>query len=428
MQGETPLADMQSGRSKSPYFCGVDVVAQVDPWDGGSSGFIQRAGSCAYVHGSDVDGAGLAVVDLSDPTKPEIVTRLMTPATAGASETLDVLDRGPRRLLIAGNYGGGVTPPGPAPMEIYDVSDCANPRLLAAFEWPANIHAPRITPDGMYIYAGRQFGIAGGMVMDISDLAQPAFLGDFPLVLPDGRQQRCHDLEFNTEMTRMYCAGSVPLIEQRKGDSAPSIWDISLVGRTDLGPTGEWPAIRFVSAPAVRGQGDHHTPLATIGGRRYMIAANELRCTAFPRIFDITDESDMRMVGEFRLESNERCLEDEDWARANRGGSYGLHYNSVVDDAWGDVALGMFNFMGSGLRIVDLRNPAKPVEIAYYHPGELADQILAKRPPSPFATTMDACMSKAFFVHGTEHIWFGCNSGLYVAQLAPEVKFYLQQD
>ncbi len=280
----------------------------------------------------------------------------------------------------------------------------------------------------MYIYAGRQFGIAGVMVMDISDLENPQYLGDFPLVLPDGRQQRCHDLEFNAGITRMYCAGSVPLIEQPKADSAPSIWDISLVGKTDLGPQGEWPAIGFVSAPEVRGQGDHHAPLASIGGRQYMIAANEIRCTAFPRVFDITDEATMHMVGEFRLEANDRCLDDEGWAQENRGGSYGLHYNSVVDDAWGNEALGMFSFMGSGLRIVDLRNPARPVEIAYYHPGELADEILAKRATSPFATTMDTCISKAFFVHATEHIWFGCNSGLYVAELSPEVYAYLEKD
>jgi len=153
-----------------------------------------------------------------------------------------------------------------------------------------------------------------------------------------------------------------------------------------------------------------------------MVAANELRCTAFPRIFDITDETRMRMVGEFRLESNDRCLDDPQWAEANRAGGYGLHYNSVADAAYGYVALGMFNFMGSGLRVVDLRDPTHPREIAYYHPGDIQ-----RTSPTGTETSWvrDSCVSKNVFVHESQQIWFGCRSGLYVAELSDGVKSYL---
>src|SRR5436309_1045838 len=31
MQGETPLKDIQSGRNKSPYYCGMRIVGHLDP-------------------------------------------------------------------------------------------------------------------------------------------------------------------------------------------------------------------------------------------------------------------------------------------------------------------------------------------------------------------------------------------------------------
>jgi hypothetical protein len=428
MQGETPLADAASGRNREPYFCGMKIVAKIDPFEGGTSGFITRSRTCAYVHGSGPNGAGLAVVDASDPKHPKVVDFVTGPGAAGASETIDVIDAGDIHLLAAGDYSGGLEPPGPAPLDLYDTTDCMHPRHLATFYWPANVHTLKFTPDGQRIYAGRQFGTAGVMVVDVSDRQAPKYLGDFPLVLPGGRQQRCHDVWFTADQTRMYCAGSVPTIENRKDDSAPSVWDITLVGKTSIGPTGAWPAIRFVGTSATRGQGDHHAPLAVIHGKRYLVAANELRCSAFPRLFDASDEHNLVAVGEFRLEVTDRCLFDPEWAKANAAGGYGLHYNSVVDNAWGSAVFGMFNFMGSGIRIVDLKDPTSPREVAYYHPG------VPDRTRGPFAPTAgaarqapisDSCVSHDYFVQETGQIWFGCRSGFYIAELSAPVKALL---
>lgn len=426
MQGETPLQDIQSGRNKAPYSCGMRIVSELNPWNRGSNGMLARSRTCAYVTGSGPDHRGIAVIDVSDPAAPKPVGLLTDPGAIAASETMDLIDLPDRHILVAGDYSGGLDPPGPSPMDIYDISDCTKPVHLTTFYWPANIHVPRITPDGKRIYAGRQFGIAGVMVMDISDLRAPKYMGDFPLVLPGGRQQRCHDLSFNDAQTRMYCPGSVPLIEGRKEDSAPSIWDITLVGKTNLGPQGAWPPIRFIGTSQTRGQGDHHAPIARINGKLYMVAANELRCSAFPRIFDMSDETNLRAVGEFRLESNDRCLSDPAWAKANAAGNYGLHYNSVVEDAFGSVPLGMFNFMGSGIRIVDLRDPTKPREVAYYHPGGPASGLAPGRDGTMTSVATDSCASHNYFIQETGQIWFVCrDSGFHVAQLSPEVRTYL---
>lgn len=429
MQGETPLEVMKSAKASPAYSCGIKIVAKIDAFAGGATGFITRSRTCAYAHGIGSNGRGLAVIDLSDPRKPQVTGFLTGPGAADATETIDVVDTGDVHLLAAGSYGAGLNPPGPAPIELYDISDCAHPVLLSTFQWPANVHTLKFAPDGKRIYAGRQFGTSGIMVLDVADPRSPRYLGDFPLILPGGRQQRCHDVWINADQTRLYCAGSVPMIEGRKSDSAPSIWDISKVGVTNLGPTGDWPPIRFVGTSTTRGQGDHHAPLLRIAGKPYLVAANELRCSAFPRIFDMSDETELVAVGEFRLEANDRCLADADWAEANAAGVYGLHYNSVVDDAWGNVAVGMFNLMGSGVRIVDLRNPGNPLEIAYYHPAPLPATgqgvgPLAAATGNP--RIADVCMSHDYFVHETNQIWFGCRSGLYVAELSPSVVKYLK--
>jgi len=413
MQGETPLADLEAGRTAAPYVCGMRIVGKLDPWGRGDNAMLKRSRQCAYVYGGG-ERKGIAVIDASDPKAPKAVGLLDTPGAIGGSETMDVIDTGTRHLLVAGDYSGGLRPPGPAPLDIYDISDCTRPKLLTTFYWPANIHVPKISPDGMRVYASREYGTDGLMVLDISDPAKPVYMGEYPLVLPGGKAQRCHDMWINDGQTRLICAGSVPMIEARKGDSAPSIWDITQIGKSNP----EWPTIRFVGTSDIRGQGDHHAPLLRVRGRQYLVAANELRCTAFPRIFDMTDEKSLRMVGEFRLEANDRCLDDPAWAKANAAGSYGLHYNAVVDDAWGGVALGLFSFMGSGVRVVDLRDPTHPYEVAYYHPGA----IDAPSPPGPLAGKTDSCMSINSFVPETGHIWFVCRSGFYVAELSKAVR------
>ena len=86
----------------------------------------------------------------------------------------------------------------------------------------------------------------------------------------------------------------------------------------------------------------------------------------------------------------------------------------------------MFDFMGSGLRVVDLRDPAKPREVAYYHPGAPASGAVRSRNGTTAPAATDSCMSHNYFVQETGQIWFVCrDSGFHVAELSPEVRAYL---
>jgi hypothetical protein len=425
MQGETPLKDMESGQTKSPYNCGMRIIGNTNIMNLGG-GLLKRSRSCAYVSTSGQNG-GVAVIDVSNPAAPKPVKLLKDPGAIGTSETMDVVDVDNRHLLVVGEYSNGLSATA-APFSIYDTSVCTDPKLITSYYWPGDLHIVKISPDGKRVYASRPFGTAGVMILDIADPGKPKFLGNFPLVMPGGRQQRCHDMEFNENETRMYCAGSVPMPDNRKDLSGPSIWDVSQISSGAQNPS--WPAIRFVGESTIKGQGDHHAPRVFINGKPYLVAANELRTNAFPRIFDISDEKAPRPVSDFRLEANDRALADPAWAKANTAAGYGLHYNNVVDNAWGNVAIGMFSFMGSGMRIVDLRDPMRPREVAYYKPAASTVTPGTGRGGRGGAissvTPNDTCISQGFFIHETGQIWFSCTSGgFYVAELSSAVKAYL---
>ena len=83
-------------------------------------------------------------------------------------------------------------------------------------------------------------------------------------------------------------------------------------------------------------------------------------------------------------------------------GTATLHYNDV--DRAEDTRLGLFNFAWGGLRITDLRDPAHPVEVAYFKPG-------------------DVCTGHVRYVPKSGQIWVVCNaSGFHVLELAPQIR------
>jgi hypothetical protein len=115
------------------------------------------------------------------------------------------------------------------------------------------------------------------------------------------------------------------------------------------------------------------------------------------------------VVGEFKLAMNhaENCPQRTDAEKMSAGvtgapGTAALHFNDV--DSADDTRLGLFNFMWAGLRIVDLRDPAKPSEVAYFKPG-------------------DACTGHVRYLPKTGQIWLVCGaSGFHVLALKPDVR------
>ena len=140
IQGEVPLADRKSGRSKEGYNCNLALVGHYSRSEGFEGAAYQATyhGDCAYYEtaAGTQTRRGVQVVDASDVSSPKVVKNLTTPAMLSPWESLKVH---PGRKLLAGvmlhtnaqTFFTGFTQGGW--IDIYDVGqDCANPRLLSS--------------------------------------------------------------------------------------------------------------------------------------------------------------------------------------------------------------------------------------------------------------------------------------------------------
>lgn len=415
-----------------PYAKGVQLVGH-EPL-GGRTGNIQLAwiDSCAYVTSTlpglpggmkaDDPRSGVAVIDVSNPAAPRQVGLLRDHGAIQTTETIHAVSAHGRKVLVAGSYAGGNSmfgPKDPPYLDIYDVSDCAKPKLMAEYVWPENAHTVTLSPDGRFVYGTNQSqtqpftGHGGLQVLDISDMAHPRFVGKLGVEGPDGKHFEFapHEVSVRADGRRIFAG----VTDSTGGDLNPGLKEgfslertlpetggIYILDSSDLADGKPNPKLRLIGeAPHA---GWHSVMPANIDGVPYLVAGGELSpCPgAFPQIVNIADEKHPFIAGQFRLAMNhaENCPADAQDMK-NFGAPFAtLHYNDV--DSAVHTRLGLFNFTAAGLRIADLRDPANPVEVAYFRPG-------------------DMCTGHVRYLPKSGAIWFACvESGFWVIKLSRE--------
>jgi hypothetical protein len=410
IQGDVPRADQQSGRALQGYNCGVALIGHTDLGARGGNANMAWAGDCAYVAGS---GAGIAVVDVHDPAHPTQVGTLHGGGSDFSLETITAKVVGDRAVLITGRYGPAPLPvPVPiAPVDIYDVRDCAHPKLITTFDFPQNVHNLTISPDGNRLYSTLPLQAA-----DITDLAHPKYLGNLdeqipsPLPATPQGKELAHEVWTSPDGNTLYLGGQTPLY------SWFTIVDV----------TG-WPARPPKVLSQEEGRG-HSVRLATIRGRKYLLHSEEsiadplakgclpeqlnpVAGRSTPWLSDITDPTHPKLrVGTFELDINrpEHCL-DEVASQVNAS----VHYHDVDDEA--RTTFAMASMWNAGLRIIDLRNPTAPREAAYFNPGAFRSET--------GGVTLDKAWGHVRYVPSTGHIWFASETGgVWVVELEPQVR------
>ena len=476
LQGDVPVEHRVEGadgrsRAEAGYNCGLALVGRAT-LDGGvldPEGYERNpsdnanmawSGNCAYVSGpgttfgpaeydpAEDDPNGVAVVDVSDPRNPVHVRTLMgTAASTQTSETLfavDVDEPGrERHVLVVGQYGNagsGVL----KPMDVYDVSDCANPRLLETFLWPENVHNLTISGNGRYVFATQPL-----QALDIEPLfdGDPAtmseYLGNidrsmpYPLVttgpFPDaddalpqpvreaGRPTySSHQVWSSYDGTRLYIGGQLPTFE------VFSIVDITnwLASHVPGLPVSTAP-VEVLSQRNGRG---HSVSVASVGGGRWAMHAEEsvfgqasscyseelnpFMGVAEPYFSDVSDPANPRMnVGRFSLEINrpESCA-----AQRASGVQASVHYHEFNSET--DASFAILSMQNAGIRVVDVRDPENPVEVAYFNPGDVDDG------PD---VVLDNAWGHPRYVAETGQIWFATSTGgFWVVELEPQLRRY----
>jgi hypothetical protein len=413
LQGQVPLADRQSGRSARGYRCNLELVGQYQ--GEGSSWVSQSYGDCAYMstrYPNTATSPGVQVLDVSDPANPRLVDTLTSPAMLGPWESLKV---NPRRGLLAAVFAPEPAGNGAAFFEVYDIkTDCRHPRLLNSVSTtelsvPANVlgHEGNWAPDGRTYWAAAAF--AGGVTaIDVSNTASPkiVFTGTTSLFN--------HGLSVSDDGNRLYIAqvafdGSGPL----QGNGL-QIMDVSQVQARQPAPQ-----IREVGLVTwTDGTLGQHAIQITYAGRPYVIFVDEGGQGA-ARIIDISDEGTPRVVSKLKLQIH---LPEHAGLRAadtESTGSFGYdaHY-CEVDRAADPTALACGYFQ-SGVRVFDIRNALAPREIAYFNPpaqtGQSAQLQGSEHANSPLggALTADWCSSPPRFV-GSQ-LWVTCQDNGFMA-------------
>jgi hypothetical protein len=420
--GEVPLADQRSGRADQGYNCGVSLVGYNSLGARGGNANMAWSQQCAYIAGD----RGVAVVDVRDPTKPRLVRTLHGPGSNVSLETIAAVDAGGRHLLATGRYGigGKGGEPGTAPVEFYDTTNCANPQRLSIFQFPANVHGLTFSPDGQRLFSTLPLQVA-----DVRNPAKPVYLGNIEDDLEAAgvnHLQYAHEATLSPNGNRLY-------VGNQEGNEELLVIDIH-----------NWPqrpATVLGRAPLP----GHSIRLATINGKRYLLNSDESvvnftakgclnpRMTPFagaaqPYMTDISNEYKPHAVGQFHLPINDaqNCRHEvADYENAS------VHYQDVDDLE--HTTFGLLSMWNAGMRIVDLRNPANPREVAYFNPGrfKFKNGIAGFRSTDGYGrllrlqswTNLDQAWAHIRYQPATGLIWLATQSGgFWVLELEPQVR------
>lgn len=450
IQGDVPKADQTSGRAEHGYNCGLALVGHTSLDAGGrrgdSNGNMAWAGHCAYVAGPGAvfgpadpePGDGVAIVDVTDPSAPKHVATLRSPGSTAAMETIHAVETKNRSILVVGQYGNGPSL-GPKPMDVYDVRDCAHPRLLQTYQWPENIHNLTISGNARYVFATQPLQVADlSPLFDADPKTGVAYLGNLendtpapplavgptadlddavPAQLRGTTRSRylSHEAWPSTDGTRLYVGGQLPTFETF------SILDIGDWLRRDADGRPAGPP-KVLSQRQGRG---HSVRTATIGGKAFVLHSEEsvfgaaygcvpetlnpVAGASQPWLTDVSDPTDPHQVSQFGLAINEpaNCP-----AQLASGVQAAVHYHDVDNpDRTTFVLASMWN---AGLRIFDVRHPEHPVEVAYFNPGDVQ---------AGSGVTLDHAWSHVRWLPDKGQVWLATAAGgFWVLELEPQVR------
>jgi hypothetical protein len=446
IQGEVPIADRKSGRSREGYNCNLELVGHYTRGEGFEGAGYQASyyGDCGYYEtgvGTQTR-RGVQVVDASNRNDPKVVKNLTTPAMLSPWESLKVH---PDRKLLAGVMlhtsaqapFTGFTQAGW--IDIYDVGgDCANPKLLASRPFAGASHEGNWTQDGNTFWAASLFpGVL--TAIDVKDPTNPVAVGSFYAnsiihglgTSPDGNRLFVAYINDDAYFTAVLNPRASVLEEaygtgSRRDGNGLAIWDVS-----DFQARKPNPEAKLISTLFWKdGQIGQHALPVTRNGVPYVIFIDEYG-QGGPRIIDLSDERHPRIVSKLKTEilmpqNFDKFREGRDYERiagvtpaptaSSPPFGYNTHYCSV-DRPVDPTILACSNFM-SGVRIFDIRDFATPREIAYYNPG--GDGKLM--PGSYGGHTAAYTTAAPRIIEETGEIWFtDMDAGFFVTKFADGV-------
>jgi hypothetical protein len=412
VQGRVTQADIDSPQAAAGWTCNTTEVAHLaTPGGFRVWRYTDSAGhTCAYYDTSFTaplnivsllggPSLGVAVVDMSDPAHPSLVTLLSSLAMLSPHESLNLSSA---RGLLAAEVGNGLTLPGT--MDIYDVhADCRHPVLES--ETPvASGHESGFSPDGKTFYTA-----GGAGYIYAFDVTNP----QHPTQLWQGAYYS-HGLNVSADGNVLYQTDpingnlgllDVSQIQARRPD--PQVSDLSRV---------TWPT---VSIP------QNSIPF-TSHGHHYLVEFEEFAFRFNPataddavgaaRILDVDDRAHPTLVSNVRLQVNMKAAHiaadgDPSALPPNQMLGNAMHYCALPTQV--NPQLLACSAINSGLRLFNISDPVHPREVAYFVAPPNIDRV-------PGVLPGDVAMSQPAFDPLHHAIWYtDAVSGLWVVTVSP---------
>lgn len=405
-QGRVPASDYASGRAAKGYTCNTREISHY----GHTAGFkvfryVDAKGHvCAFYDSTQffptnalgnmtTDGLGVVDLDMDNPAKPRKVANLTTPAMLTPHESLQLNQK--RGLLVA-VAGNALTYPGL--VDVYDVkNDCRAPKLMSETPFGILGHESAMSPDGRTFFASSTYGNAVAAI-DLSDPTKPLLLWAKPGAV-------YHGMSVSDDGKRLYAANIDQLWSLNNGGL--QILDISQIQARV--PNPQVPVLSSLTWPS-RSIPQIPVPFSE-NGHQYLLEVDEFNLpddtVGAARIINIDNDRHPFLESNIRLEVNEPSFRTKTSQQSDPGasdspyGGYTAHYCSVPRRD--NPGLAACSFIGSGLRIFDIRDPAHPREVGYFN--------------MPTANGAHAMSAPAWDI-ARGQIWYSDgNSGFYAVKL-----------
>ena len=350
----------------------------------GMNAAIAIKGDYAYVgsrtdaKANNANGAGVLIVDIKDPSAPEVVGEIGPPDEANPGETSREMRIWPEQNLLivmtlfsnCGEIHACSPSEGQDRFNFYDISgkNAAAPKLVSTYEPSGDPHEfflwddPK-KPGRALLYISTPQGAEKIIVTDISGAPKGKFT-ELTKMSPLYSGSFVHSLSVNNAGTRGYIAhltggvGVLDTSELAKGAKSPSI-------RVITPPN---------NAPKWEGPGPH-TAMKLFGSET-MLITDEVYGTSmralgghgcpwgWARFVDIKNPVKPKVISEFKLPQNEESFCTQDAAHPTT--SFAAHNPTITP------SLAVITWHSGGLQVVDISNPAKPSQAAEF----VADPVI----------------------------------------------------
>lgn len=379
MAASSAVAGTSARRAAAPAGS-IELVGHTPLNNRGMNAALAIHGDYAYV-GSRTDAkaenannAGVFVVDVSDPAAPEVVHQIGPPDEGNPGETSREMRIWPEAQLLivmtlysnCGEIHGCTPVSGADRFNFYDISgeNAAKPKLVSTYDPSQNPHEFFLWDDPKKKGRALLFisNPGGAKQLTVTDISK-ARAGKFTEIVsmsPLYSGGNLHSLGISNDGTRGFLAhlrGGVGVIDTSQVAKGVANPDIRVVTP---------PA----NAPKWEGPGPHSA--VKVFNKEFMLITDEVYGEAlralgghgcpwgWMRMVSIADEVKPKVVSDYRLEQNHEEFCQTDPPRPTS--SYSAHNPTLTPN------LAIISWHSGGLQVIDISNPAKPVESTEFVP------------------------------------------------------------